>query len=93
MYARVSCSAELLRPSRMVRSSYTGIAVKSALPPDVRRRLCPAVSSAASPWAMPIGSELINVKCQDEQKGVPLLNPWRPSGGAKPRLTSGGKAA
>jgi hypothetical protein len=47
MYARVLCAAELLRPSRMVRSGNTGIAVESALPPDVRRRLCPAVSSAA----------------------------------------------
>jgi len=52
MYARVSCFAELLLVWS-VRSSYDGIAVESALPPDMRRRLCPAVSSASSPWAMP----------------------------------------
>jgi len=40
MYARLSCSAELLRPSRMVRSSYRHCS-ESALPPDVRRGFAP----------------------------------------------------
>jgi hypothetical protein len=77
MYARVSCFAELLLGGQQG-PVMTNIAVESALPPDVRRRLCPAVNIAIHLRATPY------CQCEGriEPKGVAQKNDKSVAGAA-----------
>jgi hypothetical protein len=80
-----------VRGPRLVLGHEAATSQATALPPDVRRWLCPAVKVSLNPGLRPWFG-LCPLYAKSRIRGTAPDTYWAAYGGAKPRLTSGGEA-